>query len=137
METYFAGFWDALGTNRETFLELGRHEESWGTAFNMTVLALHTTARANGVSQLHGEVSRRMWMSVWQAKTPDEVPISAITNGVHVPTWIAWDMNKVFRKYLGTNWISARTIRRSGPAWERFPTQSCGRPTSGLSSTAG
>ena len=58
-----------------------------------------------------------MWMSVWQAKTPDEVPISAITNGVHVPTWIAWDMNKVFRKYLGTNWIE----RQDDPAlWARL-----------------
>lgn len=104
MDQYFHGFWEQLGISREQFLSLGHHSEPWGDAFNMTVLALRLSGQTNGVSQLHAEVSRRMWQPVWPDRTVDEVPIRAVTNGVHVPGWTAGEMREIFKKYLGADW---------------------------------
>ncbi len=80
----------ALGISRERFLGLGRVDESDDNeTFCMTVLALKLSARANGVSALHGEVSREMWQMLWPGRRAAEVPIGHITNGVHVRSWIA------------------------------------------------
>jgi starch phosphorylase len=117
IDQYFAGFWDEMGISREHFLGLGGHEEHWGMAFNMTVLALRNAGQSNGVSKLHGEVSRRMWQEVWPDKSVDEVPITSITNGIHAPTWIAREVNQLFNKYLGPDWIN----RQDDPTmWERL-----------------
>ncbi len=104
VDQYFSNFREKLGISREQFLNLGAHEEEWGTAFNMTVLALHLSGQINGVSKLHGEVSREMWQRVWPDVELKDVPISHVTNGVHVPTWIASDMDNLFCKFLGPNW---------------------------------
>jgi glycogen phosphorylase len=117
VEQYFGDYWPQLGISRDEFLSLGRHHESWGPAFNMTVLALRTAGRINGVSQLHGQVSREMWQSVWPDQPVEEVPIIAITNGVHVPTWLPSELRVLFNKYLGANWIE----EQDDPAlWERL-----------------
>ncbi len=105
VETYLANYWNELGLTRQEFMELGEHQESWGTAFNMTVLALHTSGYINGVSALHGQVSREMWQSVWPGKTVDEVPITHVTNGVHLPTWLPNETGTLWHKYLGPNWL--------------------------------
>lgn len=104
VEQYFNGFWDEMGINREHFLSLGEHQEDWGTAFNMTVLALRQSGLVNGVSELHGRVSREMWQEVWPDKPAEETPITSITNGIHVPTWISSELSYVFDKNLDTNW---------------------------------
>ncbi len=104
MEKYFAGFWDKLNISREHFLSLGGHAEPWGQAFNMTVLALRMSGLCNGVSKLHGEVSRKMWQEVWPDKSADDVPITSITNGVHVPTWLSTELADEFNKHLPVNW---------------------------------
>jgi glycogen phosphorylase len=117
VEQYFNGYWDQLGIDRDRFLNLGRNEESWGTAFNMTVLALRTSGQSNGVSKLHGQVSRDMWQEVWPDRPVEEVPISSITNGIHVPTWISSEMNQLYTKYLGTNW---RNNHDDPSLWERL-----------------
>lgn len=104
MEKYFAGYWDRLSINREHFLSLGGHQEQWGEAFNMTVLALRMSGLSNGVSKLHGQVSREMWQEVWPDKSVDEVPISSITNGVHIPTWISSELADEFSKHFPENW---------------------------------
>src|SRR5690606_20144280 len=104
MDKYFYVYWDQLGISREEFLSLGQHEEPWGEAFNMTVLALRLAGRYNGVSKLHGEVSREMWQHVWPGKTVNQVPITSVTNGIHVPTWTAGEMRHIFNKYLGADW---------------------------------
>ncbi len=104
IDQYFGSFWDQLGISREQFLALGAHQEEWGTAFNMTVLALRQCGHLNGVSKLHGRVSREMWQPVWPNRTVDEVPITSVTNGIHVPTWIASDLSELFDKYLGPDW---------------------------------
>jgi starch phosphorylase len=101
MEKHFAGYWNDLGITKERFLSLGEHEE----AFNMTVLAFNLAGRRNGVSKLHGRVTRRMWQSVWPDTPEDQIPITSITNGVHAPTWIAPELASLFDRHLGPDWI--------------------------------
>jgi starch phosphorylase len=116
IEKYFHNYWPGLGLSREQFLELGccggqQH------GFNMTVLALKMAGQCNGVSKLHGEISRDMWQVIWPGRPVDEVPISHVTNGIHVPSWIGGAMNRLYRKYLGHDWIE----RHDDPLlWERI-----------------
>jgi starch phosphorylase len=117
LEKYFDGYWHEMGITREQLLSLGGHQESWGMAFNMTVLALRGAGLSNAVSQLHGEVSREMWRDVWPVKSVDEVPISAITNGVHTLSWVAGEMHYLFDKYLGPKW---RDQHDDPNLWQRF-----------------
>ncbi len=117
IDKYFQGFWGKLGISREQFLALGHHREPWGDAFNMTVLALHMAGQYNGVSKLHGQVSREMWNHVWPHLPAEEVPITSVTNGIHVPGWTAGEMRHVFNKYLGAHWEE----RHDDPVlWERL-----------------
>ncbi len=117
IEQYFRGFWEELGISREQFLNLGGHQEDWGIAFNMTVLALRLSGQANGVSKLHGEVSRKMWQEAWPDRAVEDVPITSITNGIHVPSWISSEMSQLFSKYLGPDWRD----RHDDPVlWERM-----------------
>ena len=118
LDQYFSNYWEQLGISREEFLSLGAHREVWGDAFNMTVLALHLSEKSNGVSELHGQVSREMWQGVWpELSEVNKVPITSVTNGVHVPTWIAGELGMLFAKYLGADWID----RHDDPVlWQRI-----------------
>lgn len=104
MERFFHAYWPSLGVDRDEFLGLGYHEQAWGATFSMTVLALGLSSFANGVSALHGEVSRAMWQELWPGLPMDEVEITHITNGVHTGTWIAPEMDALFQTYLGVDW---------------------------------
>ena len=104
VDKYFSAYWPRLGLTREQFLELGSHTGDQ-RGFNMTVLALHMCGHSNAVSKLHGEVSRRMWQSVWPDRPVEQVPVTHVTNGIHVPSWIGEAVNKIYRKYLGPDWI--------------------------------
>jgi starch phosphorylase len=73
--------------------------------FSMTVLALRLSAHANGVSRLHAKISRNMWQKIWPKNPVEDIPIYAITNGIHIPSWISKDMAELFDRYLGPNWI--------------------------------
>ena len=117
MEKYFTPFCEELGVTREDFLRLGCAPGATETAFNMTVLGLQMSGQRNGVSGLHGEVSRRMWASVWPDIPTERIPITAITNGIHTPTWIAPEMRRLYAKHLGPNWVA----RQDDPIlWERI-----------------
>lgn len=117
VEKHFAGYWEGLGIDREQFLALGGHPDGYGGMnFNMTALALRLAGHRNGVSKLHGQVSRGMWQSLWPDRTEDEVPITSVTNGVHTPTWIAPEMDKLFCKYLGQTW---REQHDASTMWQR------------------
>ncbi len=117
IDQYFRSFWEELGISREQFLNLAGHQEEWGIAFNMTVLALRLSGHANGVSKLHGKVSQKMWHEVWPDRAVEDVPIMSITNGVHVPSWISSEMSQLFAKYLGPDWRD----RHDDPViWERL-----------------
>ena len=96
---------DALGLSQDSFMGLGRENTSNGEElFCMTVLGLRLSRRANAVSALHGEVSRAMWTGLAPGKPEDSVPIGHITNGVHVPTWLAPQMFRLYDRHLGTGW---------------------------------
>ncbi len=104
MDSYFAHYWPELKLSREQFLALGarRLGDPWET-FSMTVLALRMCRTANGVSALHGEVSRKMWATLYPGPV-DKVPIGHITNGVHARTWTAPLMSDLYAQYLGEDW---------------------------------
>jgi starch phosphorylase len=89
--------------------------------FCPTVLALHLTRKANGVSALHGRVSRQMWHSLYPGRTEEEVPIGHITNGVHVRTWVAADMHGLLAHYLGPRWLESVTRPELWTEVDRIP----------------
>jgi starch phosphorylase len=113
VEKHFVQYWEQLGLTREQFLDLGRVD----ACFNMTALALRFADYRNGVSRLHGEVTRRMWQRLWPDRPEAEVPITHITNGVHLPSWIPGPLDRLFRKYLDHHWQE----RHDDPEmWERI-----------------
>lgn len=100
VESHLAGCWGSLGEHREDFLTLGSYDNGGGTLFNMTALALRTSGRVNAVSRLHGEVTREMWAPIWPDAPAADRPVEALTNGVHLPTWIAADMKRLYDRYV-------------------------------------
>lgn len=102
---YFSNLWPKLEISHDKFMELGRdrnvHQHE---SFSLTVLALNLSTMANGVSKLHGEISRKMWQKVWPGVPTDEIPIGHITNGIHTFTWIHREMIKLFDQYFGIDW---------------------------------
>ena len=105
VETHLAGLWGDLGDNRARFLDLGSHDNGAGPMFNMTALAMRTAASVNGVSQLHGEVTRQMWQSLWPGTPVSRVPVRSLTNGVHAPTWMSAEIARLLDRYLGPDWL--------------------------------
>ncbi|MBI4299896.1 MAG: alpha-glucan family phosphorylase, partial [Chloroflexi bacterium] len=103
--SYFEGELAPLGIKREQFLAMGRQGGTQDEAFNMTVLALRMAGRSNAVSELHRLVSRRMWRVLWPELPEAQIPIVHITNGIHIPTWIAPEIDQLLNKYLGQNWV--------------------------------
>ncbi len=97
-------YWEQLGLNRDQFMEVAREDHGWGPTYSMTVLALKLSDHHNGVSELHGKVSRNMWQFLWPGIDVDEVPIGYITNGVHTFSWIAQELNVLFGRYLDKDW---------------------------------
>jgi len=109
IEEHLGPMRDELQLSHDALMSLGRVQpQDHGEAFCMTVLAFKLSRRANAVSSLHGIVSRRMWASLWPWHSDDEIPIGHITNGVHVPTWLAPQMRMLYDRVLPSNW-SART----------------------------
>ncbi len=104
VDKYFGSYWGQLGLTREQFMDVAREDHGWGPTFGMTVLALNLTGQHNGVSELHGAVSRQMWQFLWPGIDADEVPIGSITNGVHTPSWVAPEIDALFQRYLGVDW---------------------------------
>jgi starch phosphorylase len=105
VEKYFKDYRQSLGLSREEFLALGRIDaENNEEQFCMTILALRASAYANGVSDLHGQVARKMWKDIYPQLPLPEVPIGSISNGVHAFTWVSGDMAGLFDRYLGPRW---------------------------------
>ncbi len=105
MQRHFESYAQELGLAFKVFLALGRenpHDDH--EPFCMTVLALRLSRFNNGVSKLHGHVSRNMWKQVWQQCPVEDVPIGALTNGVHAPSWVAPDIQHLFDRHIGPNW---------------------------------
>ncbi|MBE5812694.1 MAG: glycosyltransferase family 1 protein [Clostridiales bacterium] len=107
IDKYFGGYWDKMGISRHEFMELGMFANNdSGQNFNMGVLALKLAGKRNGVSKLHGEVSRDIFGDVWPLVPKDEVPIGHVTNGVHTLTWLEPKLRELYTEYLGDNWIN-------------------------------
>jgi len=103
-----------MGVNFKEFKELAWDEER--NSFNMTLLALRHSCLANGVSRLHGRVARDMFRGYYPGLHPEEVPVTSITNGVHIETWLAWELRELYTRYLGRRWVDQITLPGT---WER------------------
>lgn len=105
---YFGPQLDALRISRDDLLALGRENPGdRREPFCMTVLALRTSARCNGVAKIHGQVSREMWTGVYGTRHPGRVPITHVTNGVHSATWLSPLMRPLYDRYLKPRWFGA------------------------------
>jgi starch phosphorylase len=105
VEEHLGPLRDALGLSHPELMAFGREQtQNPHEPFCMTVLGLTLSRRANAVSALHGEVSRAMWTSLYPGKSEDAVPIGHVTNGVHVPTWLAPQMARLYDRHLGVGW---------------------------------
>lgn len=104
VEKFFWQYWGQLGIDRSTFIDFAAQDLPWGRQYSMTVLAIRLSAYANGVSKLHGHVSREMWQFLWPQTPVEEVPIGSITNGVHTGTWMVQEIKDLYTKYLDKDW---------------------------------
>ena len=105
VEKYFRDFWPRLGLTREEFLKLGMKPcDGLEQGFNMGIFALKIAGKKNGVSKLHGEVSRELFADVWPHIAPSESPITYVTNGIHTCTWLAPKLKELYNKYLIPYW---------------------------------
>ena len=104
IEKYLAGYWPQLNITRDQLFELARHHMPQGETFSMGVLALKNSMGRNAVSELHGQVSRTMWHPLWPDGEEEEVPITHVTNGVHVSNWMARRLHVLLSQYLGADW---------------------------------
>ncbi len=104
IDEHFTDYYRNLGLNRNEFIDLGREHMGDYELFSMPVLALNMSAKANGVAQLHGVVSRHLWQWMYPGVPEQEIPVTAITNGIHVETWISNEMGELFDRYLNPRW---------------------------------
>ena len=105
MRNYFSDYAEKLGLSFDDFMALGRkNRNDRSEDFCMTILALRMASFRNGVSRLHGEVSRGLWKDIWPGVPENEIPISHITNGVHFQSWISREMDTLYERYLGPDW---------------------------------
>ncbi|MFR8104728.1 MAG: alpha-glucan family phosphorylase [Clostridia bacterium] len=105
VEKYFKEFWPKLGLSREDFLKLGmKPTEELEPGFNMGILALKIAGKKNGVSKLHGAVSRELFGEVWPDIAANESPITHVTNGIHTCSWLAPNLKELYNKYLIPYW---------------------------------
>jgi starch phosphorylase len=109
---------DGLGISYDQLMGLGRVEPQNGhEPFCMTVVGMKLSRRANAVSSLHGHITRRMWSNLWPWRVEEEIPIGHITNGVHIPSWLAWQMQQLYDRYFPADWM-----RRMGEpeVWQKI-----------------
>ena len=105
MEKYLGAIWPQLKLTREQFFDIARHEHGHSEAFSMGILALRNSNGRNAVSELHGEVSRKMWHFLWTDKNEGAVPIDHVTNGVHTANWMARRLRVLLDAHLGEDWM--------------------------------
>ena len=115
---YLVDYCACLDISLDELLALGRQDPAnTDEGFSMAVLALRLAAYSNGVSKLHGEVSRRLWKNVWPGVPEEEVPIKSVVNGMHIRSWVSKDMEDLFDRYLGPWWAEDPSDPN---VWERI-----------------
>jgi glycogen phosphorylase len=104
IDEHLEWMWKELGLTRDEFHNLGRENMGDYTLFSLPVMALKFASGSNGVSKLHGDVSREMWQWMFPDVPENEVPVGAVTNGIHVLTWVSMEMANLFDRYLSPSW---------------------------------
>ncbi|MEZ4417760.1 MAG: alpha-glucan family phosphorylase [Gemmatimonadota bacterium] len=104
IEACVGNAWEDLGISEEAFQGLGRHPEIDHGTFHMTAAAIRLSHGVNGVSARHGQETRKIWQSLWPGRTPEQIPIGHVTNGVHRPTWMAAEIRHLLDRHLGVAW---------------------------------
>ena len=118
LDKFFPTYFKSLGISHDEFIGLGRQNpKNKQESFCMAVLALKLAGHANGVSQLHGEVSRNMWKNLWPELPEEQLPLTSVTNGVHSRTWMSNHMASLLIRYLGTRWLEDPT---NHTVWRRI-----------------
>ena len=105
---YMGEFPGKLGISWQDLMNMGRENPDTNERFSMSVFALNTCQESNGVSWLHGEVSKKMFQGVWKGYAPEESHVSYVTNGVHMPTWAASEWKEYYEKNLGKNFYTTQ-----------------------------
>jgi len=117
VEKYLSDYCLCLGISLDDLLAMGRQDPgNEHENFSMGILAMHLASHRNGVSKLHGAVSRNIWKNVWPGVPEDEVPIAHVVNGIHINSWVSKDMQGLFDRYLGPEWADELS---NGDLWER------------------
>jgi len=105
IDKYFAEYYNHLKITKNDFLSLGRSDPmDKGENFSMAVFAIRLASYINGVSLLHGYISRKIWRELWSGVPEEEIPIDSVTNGIHPSTWISKDLASLYDRYLGPAW---------------------------------
>ncbi len=104
VDRYFGDYWGKLGLDRDKFMDLGRPDQQ-SQSFNMGVLAIRMSGQRNAVSELHRDVSRKMWSFLWPDRAQDDIPIESVTNGIHTLTWIGNRVKRLYDEFLGPDWV--------------------------------
>ena len=124
VEKYFKGYWTKLGIDKDTFLHLGtKPNDTLDSGFNMGILALKIAGKKNGVSKLHGAVSRELFGDVWPAIAANESPITYVTNGIHTCTWLAPNLKELYNKYLIPYWQDNIQIQETWKKIDNIPNE--------------
>lgn len=114
---YMSQYPDRLGISWQEFMDMGRTEPGTQEKFSMSVFALNTCQEANGVSYLHGEVSKRMFAPVWKGYFPSELHVGYVTNGVHLPTWTASEWRRLYEKHFDKSFYNDQS---NAEIWEKI-----------------
>ncbi len=121
MEKYFHDYWPALGLDRDSFMQLGTSPENPSAGFNMTAFAMRMSEYRNAVSKRHGEVTRRMWRSLWPDISEDNIPVASVTNGIHIPTWIEPRIQLLLNKFMDMDWLNEQDVPETWRLIEDIP----------------
>lgn len=110
---------DAIGLSNEEFLQFGHYDDN--PNFSMTVFGLRFSKFRNGVSELHGTISREIWKDVWPALPSADIPLTHVTNGIHPETWVSDEMEKLLSRYVGPRWSSNKTDAKEWDKVDKVP----------------
>lgn len=117
IKKYFVSYAESMGISMERLLDLAKDVDPKSKVFSMTALALRFCLNANAVSKLHGKVARQMWQNIWPGFLASEIPITEVTNGVHLATWLGSNMRLLYEDYLARDWLQ----RQDEPViWEKI-----------------
>lgn len=129
---YMGSFPAKLGISWQEFMDMGRANPGSNEKFSMSVFALNTCQEANGVSKLHGLVSQRMFAPVWKGYFPEELHVSYVTNGVHMPTWAASEWKKLYQKHFAADFFNDQSNEKLWEAIYDVPDEEIWRTREGL-----